>query len=43
MQNTVDHTNVSDMASLLGAKYNEPKTEGLKQQACEQSCDLETK
>jgi len=42
MQNTVDHTNISEIAGLLGAKYTEPGVGERTQEACEQSCDVGT-
>jgi hypothetical protein len=42
MQNTVDHTNIRELARLLGAKYVEPGA-GEQKQMCEQACDVETK
>ncbi|KAF1913103.1 hypothetical protein BDU57DRAFT_559241 [Ampelomyces quisqualis] len=35
MQNTVDHTDISRMAELLGAKYLEPGPEAQDQKVCE--------
>jgi hypothetical protein len=35
MQNTVDHTNISELAELLGAKYVEPAEGEQSQQACD--------
>jgi hypothetical protein len=43
MQNTVDHTNISEIAKLLGAKYLEPAGGEQKQEACGESCDVGAK
>jgi hypothetical protein len=43
MQNTVDHTNISEIAKLLGAKYVEPAGGEQKQEACGESCDVGAK
>jgi hypothetical protein len=42
MQNTMDHTNVGELARLLGARNVEP-VRGEQKQACEQACDVEAK
>ena len=42
MQNTVDHTNVSELAGLLGAEYSESGKEGQTTQTCGESCAVET-
>jgi hypothetical protein len=35
MQNTVDHTNISELAELVGAKYVAPAEGAHKQQTCD--------
>ena len=43
MQNTVDHTNISELATLLGAKYVALAEGEQKQEECAQSCDVGAK
>ncbi|CAA9957106.1 AhpC-TSA-2 domain containing protein [Pyrenophora teres f. maculata] len=43
MQNTVDHTNVSELARLIGVECGVEGDEDKTQQACGESCDVESK
>jgi hypothetical protein len=43
MQYTVDHTNVSELASLIGVEYTSSGKEEETKQACGESCAVEAK
>lgn len=41
MQNTVDHANVSELAEVLGAKFDASVKKAENDQACGDSCAVE--
>jgi hypothetical protein len=41
MQNTVDHTNVSELANLIGAEYTPSGSEDKGQRNCGDACAVE--
>jgi len=41
MQNTVDHTNISELAGFIGVEYTPSEGETYTQQACGDACIAE--
>lgn len=41
MQNTVDHANVSELAEVLGARFDKSVKKADNDQACGESCAVE--
>jgi hypothetical protein len=41
MQNTVDHTNISELASLIGVEYTPSEGETQTEKACGDACTAE--